>query len=143
MSNCWNWIMKNHDLTIRHKCCLLAVHYVLPKDRPGPNLHFCFMKNGIHTSLLGSLIIALSFCSILLLLEALYETYKGFMKAQLSKKIGLESPSPKWVIAKCNFHYLKRDSGNVLILFLPMDLKKVFVQNSLISFLKLWSWTLG
>ena len=39
------------------KCCHLAIHYVLPKDRPGPNLHFRFMKNCIHTSLLGSLIL--------------------------------------------------------------------------------------
>ena len=37
------------------KCCHLAIHYVLPKDQPGPNLHFRFMKNCIYTSLLGSL----------------------------------------------------------------------------------------
>ena len=37
------------------KCCHLAIHYVLPKDRPGPNLGFRFMKNCIHMSLLGSL----------------------------------------------------------------------------------------
>ena len=37
------------------KCCHLAIHYVLPKVRPGPNLRFRFMKNCIHTSLLGSL----------------------------------------------------------------------------------------
>ena len=29
---------------------------MLPKDRPGPNLQFRFMKNCIHTSLLGSLV---------------------------------------------------------------------------------------
>ena len=38
------------------KCCHLAIHYVLPKFLPGPNLHFRFMKNCIHTSLLGSLV---------------------------------------------------------------------------------------
>ena len=38
------------------KCCHLAILYVLPKYLPGPNLHFCFMKNCIHTSLLGSLL---------------------------------------------------------------------------------------
>ena len=38
------------------KCCHLAIHYVLPKILPGPNLHFRFMKNCIHTSPLGSLI---------------------------------------------------------------------------------------
>ena len=37
------------------KCCHLAIHYVLPKDRPGPNLHFRFMINCIHTSLLFTL----------------------------------------------------------------------------------------
>ena len=37
------------------KCCHLAIHYVLPKILPGPNLHFRFMKNCIHTSPLGSL----------------------------------------------------------------------------------------
>ena len=37
------------------KCCHLEIHYVLPKDRPGPNLHFHFIKNCIHTTLLGSL----------------------------------------------------------------------------------------
>ena len=37
------------------KCCHLAIHYVLPKFLPGPNLHIRFMKNCIHTSLLGSL----------------------------------------------------------------------------------------
>ena len=38
------------------KCCHLEIHYVLPKDWPGPNLGFRFMKNRIHTSLLGSLV---------------------------------------------------------------------------------------
>ena len=39
------------------KCCHLAMHYVLPKDWLGPNLHFRFMKNCIHMSPLGSLFI--------------------------------------------------------------------------------------
>ena len=38
------------------KCCHLAILYVLPKCLSGPNLHYRFMKNCIHTSLLGSLI---------------------------------------------------------------------------------------
>ena len=37
------------------KCCHLAIHYVLPKWLPSPNLHFRFMIICIHTSLLGSL----------------------------------------------------------------------------------------
>ena len=41
------------------KCCHLAIHYVLPKFLPGPNLHIRFMKNCIHTSLLGSLAVHL------------------------------------------------------------------------------------
>ena len=41
------------------KCCHLAIHYVLPKFLPGPNLHIRFMKNCIHTSLLGSLFICI------------------------------------------------------------------------------------
>ena len=45
------------------KCCHLAIHYVLPKILPGPNLHFRFMKNCIHTSPLGSLLVTINFPS--------------------------------------------------------------------------------
>ena len=37
------------------KCCHLAMHYVLPKYLPSPNLQFRFMKSCVHMSLLGSL----------------------------------------------------------------------------------------
>ena len=39
------------------KCCHLAIQNMLPKDWPGPNLNFRFMKNPVHTSLLGSLLL--------------------------------------------------------------------------------------
>ena len=41
------------------KYCHLAIHYVLPNLLPGPNLQFRFMKNSVHTSLLGSLMTVL------------------------------------------------------------------------------------
>ena len=47
----WKIMIKLSDT----KYCHLAIHYVLPKILPGPNLHFRFMKNCIHTSPLGSL----------------------------------------------------------------------------------------
>ena len=37
------------------RCCNLAIQYVLPELLPGPNLHFRFMKNSVHTSPLWSL----------------------------------------------------------------------------------------
>ena len=39
------------------RCCNLAIQHMLPKLLPGPNLQFCFMKNSVYTSLLGSLTI--------------------------------------------------------------------------------------
>ena len=42
-------------LKIDRRCCHLAIQHVLPKLLPGPNLHFCFMKNSVYMSLLGSL----------------------------------------------------------------------------------------
>ena len=37
------------------RCWNLAIQYELPNLLPGPNLQFRFMKNSVHTSLLGSL----------------------------------------------------------------------------------------
>ena len=58
------WVVKLLKLNIEKswfdyhdtRCCNLAIQYVLPKLLPGPNLHFCFMKNSVHTSLLWSLV---------------------------------------------------------------------------------------
>ena len=58
------WVVKLLKLNIEKswfdyhdtRCCNLAIQHVLPKLLPGPNLHFRFMKNSVHTSLLWSLI---------------------------------------------------------------------------------------
>ena len=57
------WVVRLLKLNIKKswfeyqdtRCCNLAIQYVLPKFLPGPNIHFRFMKNWIHTSLVGSL----------------------------------------------------------------------------------------
>ena len=57
------WVVKLLKLNIEKswfdyhetRCCNLAMQHVLPKLLPGPNLHFCFMKNSVHTSPLWSL----------------------------------------------------------------------------------------
>ena len=40
------------------RCCSLVIQCKLPNLLPGPNFQFCFMKNSVHMSLLGSLIIS-------------------------------------------------------------------------------------
>ena len=57
------WVVKLLKLNIEKswfdyqdtRCCNLAILNVLPKLLPGPDLHFRFMKNSVHMSLLGSL----------------------------------------------------------------------------------------
>ena len=59
------WVVKLLKLNIEKpwfdyqdtRCCNLAILNVLPKLLPGPNLHFRFMKNSVHTSLLWALVI--------------------------------------------------------------------------------------
>ena len=61
------WVVKLLKLNIEKswfdnqetRYCHLAIQNVLPKLLPGPNLQFCFMKNSVYTSLLGSLLAAL------------------------------------------------------------------------------------
>ena len=58
------WVVKLLKLNIEKssfdyqdtKCCNLAILNVLPKLLPSPNLHFRFMQNSVHMSLLWSLI---------------------------------------------------------------------------------------
>ena len=58
------WVVKLLKLNIEKswfdyrdtRCCNLAILNVLPKLLPGPNFHFRFMKNSVHTSLLWSLL---------------------------------------------------------------------------------------
>ena len=67
------WVVKLLKLKIEKswfdyqdtRCCALAIQYVLPKLLPGPNLQIRFMKNSVHMSLLGSLIVGNCCCCCL------------------------------------------------------------------------------